>query len=338
MKGQKLSKTNEITLRAVNGDTYDPFLDGLFGGDYCLSDESKDTTKNGDYYIFISEDTGCEKCKSLNGKIFSFADIIKGENFPPLHPNYKCHIEQIKTTNKYKMLDMLKFTLKKLKQKSDARAELNKILDRQYPNYATVDYLEKIKLTGTNSSVIANYAIGQNIIGKFADDRMNRAMDKIEKNKDNIIKAARQYGIPPELIGAIILKEQYTQSAPDELSIFLKELGLSKGGSTGLGAITAPTARKALKYIGKTNELNGKIVPKDDIALLELLSSDDEFNIHIIAAVIVFEANELDLSENNLLNELKLKDWHRILNKYNGDIEYANKTIEYLPYIKILLE
>lgn len=28
---------------------------------------------------------------------------------------------------------------------------------------------------------------------------------------------------------------------------------------------------------------------------------------------------------------LDLKKWHRVYNKYNGDIEYANKTVEYLP-------
>ena len=66
-----------------------------------------------------------------------------------------------------------------------------------------------------------------------------------------------------------------------------------------------------------------------------ILAWDDEFNIKTIAAVLRFEAARkgIDLSSSALSPE----DIQRVLAAYNGDAEYGQKTVMYLPYIEAFL-
>lgn len=43
-------------------------------------------------YEFIANSGCCEDCQGLNGKHFKVADMLPGENAPPLHPNCRCSI------------------------------------------------------------------------------------------------------------------------------------------------------------------------------------------------------------------------------------------------------
>jgi SPP1 gp7 family putative phage head morphogenesis protein len=49
--------------------------------------------RNGfDYYEFICNHNGntCDICSGLNGKHFKVADMMPGDNAPPVHPNCRC--------------------------------------------------------------------------------------------------------------------------------------------------------------------------------------------------------------------------------------------------------
>lgn len=43
-------------------------------------------------YLASIDDRTSEQCKNLNGKIFSFSDMVVGVNFPPSHPRCRCTI------------------------------------------------------------------------------------------------------------------------------------------------------------------------------------------------------------------------------------------------------
>lgn len=49
--------------------------------------------KNGfDEYTFNALGSACDECKPLDGKHFKIADMLIGENAPPIHPNCRCAI------------------------------------------------------------------------------------------------------------------------------------------------------------------------------------------------------------------------------------------------------
>ena len=57
-------------------------------------------------------------------------------------------------------------------------------------------------------------------IGKdLAQVRFDRAMEAINRNRDTIEEVGEYFGVPPENIAAVLLKEQFTRSAPDFLVV-----------------------------------------------------------------------------------------------------------------------
>ncbi len=205
-------------------------------------------------------------------------------------------------------------------------------------------------------------------IGKdLAQVRFERAMDAIYRNMDAIEDAGEQFGIPPEVIAAVLLKEQFTRSAPDFLVVAFAPLRGGRG-STGLGAVTAKTAKKAYGYYGLSRRL-----PGSDQDILRLFMEDETEAVFATACVLGYEAEQFGYGaseytsrdgtsmyevssgfgsalensvpdnyvmvkigkngeeENVEFYGLTEQQWHRVYNKYNGDIEYANKTVEYLP-------
>lgn len=67
------------------------------------------------------------------------------------------------------------------------------------------------------------------------------------------------------------------------------------------------------------------------------MANDNEFNINTICVILTYEADNLEIGGKDNMEYLSKNDWRKIYNKYNGDIEYANKTIEYVSYMEGLL-
>ncbi|MEG1985202.1 MAG: hypothetical protein RR009_07935 [Oscillospiraceae bacterium] len=242
------------------------------------------------------------------------------------------------------------------KKKKNAKSELNKILDKQYEKYKTEDIVNVIKETGVANEVTADYTVGQNVIGRIADKRMNGVFDEIDANKKTVLDAEKEFGVPKEVIASIMLKEGYTRSIPDWLANVTTTIGkrapffAEKAGkifgehSTGLGAIFPNIARTAWEaYLGK--EQADQLLPKDDLNLQYLIKSDNEFNIKTIGAVLAYEAKRFGYNSRDDLQSLTYEEWNSIVPYYNGDpikyhepIKYGQYVAEYLPYMKEYLE
>jgi hypothetical protein len=293
------------------------------------------------YRIESDHDDRCGVCREMAGKIFLRSEAVPKVNYPPFHPNCRCRAVTLSGRMAIADVDWMRQLHfgRQQERKREARKRLNEILDRQYPLWRTPSTQEMAKMVddGDLNSYEASYILGQNAMGAVADIRMNGALDTIERYRHTINEVGERFHIPPELIGSIILKEQYTQSAPDEAILLARELGLYKAGTTGLGAISGPTAREALDYFDAVHEFEGRRIPPDNTGLLRLLAEDDEFNIAMIAAVAANEANNLGLGSGSALDKLSHRDWHPVLIEYNNT-KYADKTIEYFPHIKTLLE
>ena len=165
--------------------------------------------------------------------------------------------------------------------------------------------------------------------------RITSSSAKVSKHKDTINEVANRYNVPREIIGGIIFKEQLTKSAPDFLVNFHKSfINEDKRHSTGLGAVSAETARAAWGCVNAQKEL-----PKTDAELQYKLTHDKKFNIETIAAVLLYEAerNKIisDISE---ASNLTTDQWREAVAKYNGSDEYARKVYEYLPITAELLD
>lgn len=175
------------------------------------------------------------------------------------------------------------------------------------------------------STLRRQYAIAKlGVCRDIANVRFDRAMQAIERNKDAIEKAGKTFGLPPEVIAAVILKEQFTRSAPDFLVVALAPLRQGRG-STGLGAVTAKTAKKAYGYFHCLDRL-----PRDDQGILRRFMQDEREAIFATACVLAYESAQIEQAKSGA-GERAQKKWRRVYNRYNGDLEYANKTIEYLP-------
>lgn len=168
------------------------------------------------------------------------------------------------------------------------------------------------------------------LLREFAYWRYDRAMDAIAQNKAAIHEAADAFGLPPEMIAAVILKEQFTQSAPDELVVLVAPFR-GGAGSTGLGAVTADTAKKAYAYFDL-----GDMLPSNDQAILGLFTADNSAAIHATACVLAYEAAQKGYGQVGALQNLDLVQWHDVLYEYNGAKIYADKTVQYLPELEKL--
>lgn len=176
---------------------------------------------------------------------------------------------------------------------------------------------------------------------------MDGAFSEIDQYQQVILAAAKEMGLPPEVIASIILKGQYTKKLPDGLANITTPVGkaipfLGEGlpgklfgeHSTGLGAIFPNTAR-----VGRENYLGEKgveeLLPADDLSLQRKLAGDDVFNIRSIGAVLAAKAAALGYAD---LRHLTNADWQKIPSAYNGfgddAVEYGKKTAAYLTTMR----
>lgn len=204
--------------------------------------------------------------------------------------------------------------------KIPARIQLSIIARQQYPWLYAMD-------TSPATSNLVNFRIGTSIAS-------------VESNKSLINNAAETYGVPNEIIGGIIFKEQLTSKLPDAIAnidtYFDGHLipGFEPTHSTGLGAIFPATARAAWKFVN-----SDMILPASDKVLQYKLTCDNEFNIRTIAAVLIYEAKKAGfISKASEAKNLTPEQWKEAVHLYNGGDEYAPKVYEYLSATKKLLE
>ncbi|MCL1982658.1 MAG: DUF5050 domain-containing protein [Clostridiales bacterium] len=108
----------------------------------------------------------------------------------------------------------------------------------------------KICTDGTEKTVLLVYdnllkiIKKQYALGMFASSRLTHALTAIIDCKTYISSIASMYTMEPAMIAAIIVKEQVTQSAPDE-ALYLDTAARGTAHSFGLGAIFPITAVEA---------------------------------------------------------------------------------------------
>ena len=207
-------------------------------------------------------------------------------------------------------------------KKLAAKANLKNTAYNQYPRV----YLLKM-----------NYAASV-----VVDIRYTLSMKKAENNKTYIFKASARFGVPSELVGAIIFKEQFTQSIPDFIANADTTIrGDKHTHSTGLGAIFPGTARDAWGFVNDETELleNKVVLPESNAELQYMLTHDDEFNIRTICAVLIYKAslNGYKFKSAEDVSRLSLEDWKDAVEGYNGSRAYVDKVYEYLDDIGTIL-
>jgi hypothetical protein len=180
------------------------------------------------------------------------------------------------------------------------------------------------------------------VTSSLVENRIGASIARVDYNQSLINNAATTFGVPKEIIGGIIFKEQLTQSLPDiaaNIDTFFDGTIAGKiipGSfhSTGLGAIFPSTARAAWEFIDPS--MVNSLSDKD---LQYTLSYNNEFNIQTIAAVLVYEAMRAKLiNDPSEAKNLTQEQWKKAVAKYNGSDEYARKVYEYLNDIKKFLD
>ena len=173
----------------------------------------------------------------------------------------------------------------------------------------------------------------------LVESRISYSLYSVIHNRDAINSVSEQYGVPAEIIGGIIFKEQLTSVLPDfaaNIDTYFDGKIIPRSTpthSTGLGAIFPQTARAAWEFVDENMVMH--LSNKD---LQFKLSSDDEFNIKTIAAVLIYEARNRSLiCESTQAKDLTIEQWREPVIKYNGNEEYMRKVYEYLDDIETLL-
>lgn len=116
--------------------------------------------------------------------------------------------------------------------------------------------------------------------------------DKIEDDyKDIINETGEKYGIPSEIIGSIIIKEQITKSLPDSVAM-AHTLKTGVTHSVGLGAVFPGTARTAWNNQNIAEAYMKEIHEMSNVGLQTELYLNDNFNIETIGVVLVHCAKE----------------------------------------------
>lgn len=174
------------------------------------------------------------------------------------------------------------------------------------------------------------------------NDSVDRAFKAIDKNKDKINEYSTKFNIPAEIIGGLILEEQYTQIAPDWSMVLATFLGVGEH-STGLGAIRPSTAKEAWQcYSDEIGTDFSEKLPKSDLEWSYKLASDEDFNLNTICLTLAMKAKEKQIiSSYDELKNLTDEQWSKILYYYNGGGDhakiYSKNVMEFLPYMKTYL-
>ncbi len=172
-------------------------------------------------------------------------------------------------------------------------------------------------------------------------------------SKDSINKYGEMYGIDPTVIGSIILKEQFTQSAPDTLLLADTYLN-GTDHSFGLGALNLGVAKNTLLAMLPA-ELRPNYEPlffvDNDGDLAYKLAFNNDFNIQTLALslahiTLTSQGGSLGYATGGkvYINEWVgayegyIDQWHPIIHAYNPYNDYATKVLQYRPHIGTLLE
>ena len=174
----------------------------------------------------------------------------------------------------------------------------------------------------------------------IATYRHDSAYRSVSKNTETILFASQKYSVPADIIGAIIYKEQLTQSIDDSTALSLTQI-TGKGHSVGLGAIFPNTAIEAWNYVNNNVYEN----MQKDPYLLEKDLMKNTFNIETIAAVLIYYASKLKFiaNESTDVSNLTEDEWTQVIGRYNAATtekqkNYSSKVNSYRKYITNILE
>lgn len=58
--------------------------------------KAQEFLKDHEYYVYhaMMDDSTCEVCRDLNGRVFRKDEAVTGVNLPPMHPNCRCYIDE----------------------------------------------------------------------------------------------------------------------------------------------------------------------------------------------------------------------------------------------------
>ncbi|MGA8941373.1 MAG: hypothetical protein WB502_01450 [Thermoactinomyces sp.] len=165
-------------------------------------------------------------------------------------------------------------------------------------------------------------------------------LEKVLVSKKNTIKAAgEKYDVPPEVIAAVIVKEQITQSLPDELTI-VDTLINDKQHSFGLGAVFSGTTREAWAKVDpvRAEELG---INGSNFKISYKLIRNKQASIDTIAVVLNYYARKEYNTED--VSTLTLDQWKQAVGRYNAvtpdkQKEYSDKVFEYLDSVREILK
>ncbi|MGA8942584.1 MAG: hypothetical protein WB502_07670 [Thermoactinomyces sp.] len=165
-------------------------------------------------------------------------------------------------------------------------------------------------------------------------------IENVLVNEKNAINAAgEKYDVPPEIIAAIIVKEQITQSAPDELLLYHTML-FREEHSAGLGAVFPSTAKKAWVEVDPAGAYLYKIYGSNADIQTQLIWHR-KVRIDTIAVVLNYYARQMYKTE--YISNLTLDQWKRVVGRYNATSpsaqkKYSDYVYDYLDPVKAILK
>jgi hypothetical protein len=203
------------------------------------------------------------------------------------------------------------------------------------------------KLAADQKNMVAMADLKKIIRSQYGSIRMMNpfkefdVLDKIgNEYKDIINETGEKYGIPSEIIGSIIIKEQFTKSLPDTL-VMAHTLKTGVTHSVGLGAIFPDTARTAWYKQNIAEAYMKEIHEMSDVELQTKLYLNDNFNIETIGVVLVDFAKDI-YGKNTEVSQLTNDQLKTVVGRYNAIDQkkqkgYSDKVFEYLDPVRELL-
>ncbi|NLE25065.1 MAG: hypothetical protein GX625_06945 [Clostridiaceae bacterium] len=178
-------------------------------------------------------------------------------------------------------------------------------------------------------------------LAKIRFAKKNYIEDVLNEYKDIINKAGEMYGVPPEVIAGIIVKEQITQSIPDDIAL-IDTMIRGRQHSTGLGAVFPSTAREAWYHIDVAGAYMLGIYDTD--ARIELiLATHEDISIKTIAVVLSYYAMQRFDTEN--VSTLTMEQWKQVVGRYNANDynpaaqkKYSDYVFAYIVPLKKMLK
>ncbi len=189
-----------------------------------------------------------------------------------------------------------------------------------------------------------NIIYDQYPLSTFRHIKKNKIENVLKNYKDMINEAGNRYGVPPEIIAGIIIKEQITQSAPDIVSI-ADTILRKKEHTVGLGAVFPSTAKEAwLTVDPREGYINGMFGKDGDIEVK--LAIDDELSIKTVAVIVnYFAQKKFDTFDTDDVSTLSMEQWKEVVGRYNApdsnteaQNKYSDYVYQYLEPIETLLK